>query len=129
MVNGIIQFHHKNSTGLFCYASLRAAGVPLLCDKRGEYQLWQRRFWEHTIRDERDHSHHVDYIHYNPVKHGLVRQVADWPYSSFHRYVRQGLLSDDWADHHLPPILKLANQHFIDGCWVDSPLGNPPLFS
>lgn len=76
---------------------LRATGVPLLRDIRGEYQLWQRRFWEHTIRDERDHRHHVDYIHYNPVKHGLVTQVADWPHSSFHRYVRQGLLSSDWA--------------------------------
>jgi putative transposase len=59
--------------------------------------LWQRRFWEHTIRDESDFSRHVDYIHFNPVKHGLVPRVRDWPHSSFHRYVREGLLPDDWA--------------------------------
>jgi putative transposase len=59
--------------------------------------LWQRRFWEHTIRDETDVERHVDYIHFNPVKHGLVSRVRDWPYSSFHRYVRQGLLPSDWA--------------------------------
>lgn len=56
---------------------------------KGEYALWQRRFWEHTLRDDLDLSQHVDYIHYNPVKHGLVRQVKDWPWSSFHRYVQQ----------------------------------------
>jgi len=64
---------------------------------RGEYTLWQRRFWEHTIRDESDFERHVDYVHYNPVKHSLVPRVKDWPYSSFHRYVRLGLAPDDWA--------------------------------
>jgi putative transposase len=63
----------------------------------GEYTLWQRRFWEHTIRNEDDFARHVDYIHFNPVKHGLVSRVRDWPHSSFHRYVRQGLLPADWA--------------------------------
>ena len=63
----------------------------------GECALWQRRFWEHTILDARDLQCHVDYIHYNPVKHGYVPAVADWPYSSFHRYVNQGLLSNNWA--------------------------------
>jgi putative transposase len=63
----------------------------------GELSLWQRRFWEHTIRDDNDFARHVDYIHFNPVRHGLVSRVRDWPYSSFHRYVRQGLLADDWA--------------------------------
>lgn len=61
--------------------------------------IWQRRFWEHQIRDENDLERHVDYVHYNPVKHGLVNRVIDWPYSSFHRYVRRGLLPEDWADH------------------------------
>jgi len=74
-----------------------AAGVPLERDNRGEYALWQRRFWEHTIRDETDFARHVDYIHYNPIKHGFVSRVSDWPYSSFHRYVRQGILPEDWA--------------------------------
>jgi putative transposase len=59
--------------------------------------LWQRRFWEHTIRDEDDFGRHVDYIHFNPVKHGLVTRVRDWPHSSFHQYIRQGLLPADWA--------------------------------
>jgi putative transposase len=63
----------------------------------GRHALWQRRFWEHTIRNEEDFARHVDYIHYNPVKHGLVSRVCDWPHSSFHTYVRQGLLPEDWA--------------------------------
>jgi putative transposase len=72
-------------------------GVGLSRNVRGEYDLWQRRYWEHTIRDEDDFARHVDYILYNPVKHGLVERVVDWPYSSFHRYVRKGLYSSDWA--------------------------------
>jgi putative transposase len=63
----------------------------------GDLALWQRRFWEHTIRDESDFSRHIDYIHFNPVKHGLVPCVRDWPHSSFHRYVREGPLPDDWG--------------------------------
>lgn len=63
----------------------------------GSLALWQRRFWEHTICDERDFARHVDYIHFNPVKHGMVQRVRDWPHSSFHRYVRDGILPEDWA--------------------------------
>jgi putative transposase len=62
-------------------------------DERG---IWQRRFWEHTIRDDNDFGTHLDYIHVNPVKHGLVSTVADWPYSSFHRYVAQGQYPRSW---------------------------------
>jgi putative transposase len=65
--------------------------------RNGEVALWQRRYWEHTIRDEKDFERHVDYIHYNPMKHGLVARVQDWPHSSFHRYVRDGVLPVDWA--------------------------------
>ena len=65
--------------------------------RKREKGLWQRRFWEHTIRDETDLERHVDYIHFNPVKHGYVKRVVDWPYSSFHRYVRQGVLAADWG--------------------------------
>jgi putative transposase len=72
-------------------------GAPVERNHKGEYALWQRRFWEHTIRDEEDFVRHVDYIHFNPVKHGLMSRVCDWPHSSFHRYVRQGLLPNDWA--------------------------------
>jgi putative transposase len=64
---------------------------------KGERGIWQRRYWEHLIRDEADFSRHVDYIHINPVKHGLVSRVTDWPHSSFHRFVRAGILPKDWA--------------------------------
>ena len=57
---------------------------------RREKGIWQRRYWEHQIRDEDDLGRHVDYIHFNPVKHGLARQVRDWPFSSFHRWVARG---------------------------------------
>ncbi len=59
--------------------------------------VWQRRFWEHTIRDETDLENHFDYIHYNPVKHGLVMRPRDWPWSSFHRWVRAGHYPLDWG--------------------------------
>ena len=62
-----------------------------------EKGIWQRRYWEHLIRDETDLARHVDYVHYNPVKHGLVERVADWPHSSFHRYVNDGILNETWA--------------------------------
>lgn len=65
--------------------------------KRGERGIWQRRFWEHLIRDETDFQRHMDYIHWNPVKHGWVRAVADWPYSSFHRLVRLGTYPGNWG--------------------------------
>jgi putative transposase len=65
--------------------------------KRGERGIWQRRYWEHMIRDDRDLERHVDYIHWNPVKHGWVRRAGDWPHSSFHAYVRRGLYPADWA--------------------------------
>jgi putative transposase len=64
---------------------------------RGEAALWQRRFWEHTIRDRADFNLHMDYIHYNPVKHGLVQSAWEWPWSSFHRYVEQGYYSQAWG--------------------------------
>ena len=62
-----------------------------------EKNIWQRRFWEHTIRDQQDWRKHMDYIHYNPVKHGYVESPADWPYSSFKHNVAKGWYSDDWG--------------------------------
>lgn len=59
---------------------------------KGERGIWQRRYWEHWIRDEGDYTKHVDYIHYNPVKHGYVVQTSDWPYSSIHRYIASGMV-------------------------------------
>src|SRR6266851_3262026 len=73
------------------------SGTPVARHRNGEPALWQRRFWEHTIRDDRDFERHVDYVHFNPVRHGLVVRVCDWPHSSFHGYVRRGLLPQDWG--------------------------------
>jgi putative transposase len=63
---------------------------------KGERGIWQRRYWEHTIRDDEDYARHVDYVHINPLKHGLVSCVADWPHSFFHRYVARGVYAQDW---------------------------------
>nr|WP_141699013.1 transposase [Candidatus Thiosymbion oneisti] len=65
--------------------------------RRHERALWQRRFWEHAIRNENEYEVYMDYIHYNPVKHGWVERVCDWPYSTFHRLVEKGLYPEDWA--------------------------------
>jgi putative transposase len=65
--------------------------------RRGERGIWQRRYWEHLIRDEKDFAIHMDYVHINPVKHGLVTRAVDWPYSTFHRLVEQGVYPKDWA--------------------------------
>jgi len=64
---------------------------------KGERGIWQRRYWEHTIRDDRDYKTHVDYCHINPLKHGLVAAVRDWPFSTFHHYVQAGIYPLDWA--------------------------------
>src|SRR5260221_11193116 len=72
-------------------------GTAIARHRNGEPALWQRRYWEHTIRDDRDFERHVDYVHFNPVRHGFVGRVCDWPHSSFHRYGRHGLLPQAWA--------------------------------
>jgi putative transposase len=65
--------------------------------RKGERGIWQRRFWEHQIRDELDFERHVDYVHFNPVKHGYTARPIDWPHSSIHRFVRDGLISKEWG--------------------------------
>ena len=65
--------------------------------KKHERGIWQRRFWEHAIRDQADFAAHLDYIRHNPVKHGWTQRVADWPHSSFHRYVQLGIYPLEWA--------------------------------
>jgi putative transposase len=65
--------------------------------ERAERGIWQRRFWEHLIRDDADYARHVEYCYINPVKHGIVPRVCDWPHSSFHRDVRAGIFTEDWA--------------------------------
>ena len=76
---------------------LLRSGVNITKDDRGEYNVWQKRFWEHTIRDDRDFEAHVNYVHINPVKHGYVKRAIDWPHSTIHRYVANGVLPPDWA--------------------------------
>ncbi|MGE8361834.1 REP-associated tyrosine transposase [Pseudomonas sp.] len=81
----------------FSRALPAAISVSQSKSRKREKGIWQRRFWEHCIRDDEGLARHVDYIHYNPVKHGLVTQVRDWPYSSFHRYVERGDVPRDWG--------------------------------
>lgn len=64
---------------------------------KGKQAIWQHRFWEHQIRDETDFVRHVEYIHFNPVKHGLVNSPTAWPHSTFHRFVQQGIYPCDWG--------------------------------
>ena len=81
----------------FSRALPRSENISASRASKGERGIWQRRYWEHTIRDERDLAQHMDYIHFNPVKHGLVARVRDWPRSSFHRMVRLGVYPEDWG--------------------------------
>lgn len=74
-----------------------SGSISLSRNLRRESGLWQRRFWEHRIRDERDYRQHLDYLHWNPVRHALVERVADWPWSSYHRLVREGVYPADWG--------------------------------
>ena len=72
-------------------------------ENQHESALWQRRFWEHQIRDETDFTQHMNYVHFNPLKHGLVQRVRDWPHSTFHRSVKQEVYAQDWGlDADLP---------------------------
>lgn len=64
---------------------------------KGERGIWQRRYWEHLIRDDVDLQRHVDYIHFNPVKHGHVARAVDWPWSTIHRDIARGWLTADWG--------------------------------
>jgi putative transposase len=72
--------------------------------RRKERGIWQRRFWEHTIKDDEDYEQHFNYLHYNPVKHGLVRCPRDWPYSTFHRWMKLGVYQPDWGCLDLRPM-------------------------
>jgi putative transposase len=71
--------------------------------KKGERGIWQRRYWEHLIRDEHDYERHVDYIHYNPVKHGYVDHASDWQFSSIHQLISDGIVEKNWGRGMEPP--------------------------
>jgi len=81
---------------------------------KGERGIWQRRFWEHAIRDENDYARHLDYVHINPVKHGWAASVREWPYSTFQRWVEAGVYAPDWAgggvEEDLPTGERLAGK-------------------
>ncbi|MEA5619205.1 transposase [Cronbergia sp. UHCC 0137] len=86
----------KSNFTRLCHAQYKGKISPSRQLKK-EQAVWQRRFWEHQIRDEFDFQQHVDYIHYNPVRHGYVMAPKDWQYSSFHRYVTQSTYTIDWG--------------------------------
>jgi putative transposase len=69
--------------------------------KRGEQAIWQHRYWEHLLQNEVDFEWHINYIHYNPVKHNYVNKPFDWKYSSLHKYVKQGIISDKWGESNI----------------------------
>ena len=88
----------------------RREGVSQSRTRRGERGIWQRRFWEHAIRDEDDYRRHEEYVHFNPVKHGHVTRVVEWPYSSFHRFVRRGVYPADWAGGDDEPGVEIGER-------------------
>ncbi|MGR9043873.1 MAG: REP-associated tyrosine transposase [Gammaproteobacteria bacterium] len=96
----------KRSVSLACADEYRRADWMTASKiKRRESTIWQRRYWEHAIRNETDFSRHIDYIYFNPVKHHLVARVGDWPYSTFHRDVAKGLYPVHWGG--APGLLQL----------------------
>ena len=95
---------HRYATRIRLLKTLFSQKIPAHCRmpnqsqrRRGDLGIWQRRFWEHLIRNEQDLSNHWDYIYYNPFKHGYVTAVKDWPYSSFHRDVTDQIYPLDWG--------------------------------
>jgi putative transposase len=82
-------------------------GLKSTLNERNEKDLWQRRYWEHLIKDEEDWRRHIDYIHYNPVKHGYVERPADWPYSSFKIAMKRDWYEATWGDSEPPNIVMM----------------------
>jgi putative transposase len=82
----------------------KAADANLSRRRRGEQAIWQRRFWEHLIRDNVDFGNHLDYIHLNPVQHGLVSSPSDWPHSTIHEWTARGVYESNWGSSAKPEI-------------------------
>lgn len=87
----------------------KGAAQSISRNRKREQGVWQRRFWEHHIRDEHDLQRHVDYIHYNPCKHGIVQNIEDWPWSTYHKYVEEGV----YQKHHWDDIQNKIGQMFV----------------
>lgn len=90
-------FDHVGCTSCTIPGSHGTSDDQVLRSRRREGRIWQRRFWEHQVRDQTDMLRCLDYLHWNPVKHGHVTAVVDWPYSSFHRYIRLGCYPTGWG--------------------------------
>ena len=86
-----------------CDPALRQVGGDPGSAKSGQ-PIWQHRYWEHLLRDEKDFIHHLEYIHFNPVRHGLAASPAAWPYSSFHAFVKAGIYGEDWGEPEHQPL-------------------------
>ena len=95
--------------GRFSRACPAGEAISASRGRKRERGIWHRRYWEHTLRDGGDYASHVDYIHYNPVKHGHAGRVLDWPHSSFHRFVREGILPCDWGGDVEPRIARAVS--------------------
>lgn len=93
----------KRRVSQACREWLPEAGATASREARRESTLWQRRYWEHVIRDLDDLARPVDYIHANPVRHGYARHTADWPHSTFHAYVQRGIYAPSWGWAEEPP--------------------------
>ncbi|KTD18727.1 Transposase and inactivated derivatives [Legionella lansingensis] len=91
--------------GMFSRQIAPYESISLSRQKKREREIWQRRFWEHCIRNNADYEQHINYIHYNPVKHHYVSSPSRWPYSSIHRFIQSGILPVNWA----------CNDEFHDG--------------
>ena len=102
----------RRFTDLYLASGGKEAPMPSGRKAKRYRGVWQPRFWEHAVRDAEDYKRHLDYIHANPVKHGLVSRVGDWQWSSFHRYVRLGEYDLDWAGHVDLP-------HEVEYLWAD----------
>lgn len=76
-------------------------------ESKAERGIWQRRFWEHQIRNQQDYNQHVDYIHYNPVKHGYVAKPSDWQHSSIHKFIQSGIINENWGSNEPPAINRI----------------------
>ena len=113
-IHMMIQLHETKDTVGPCIQRFKSEFVKLLkhssvviYNQKGEANIWQRRFWEHLIRDESDYRRHLDYIHYNPLKHGLVRDVNDWPFSSYDKFKQMGWYPDNWCQAYICEALDL----------------------
>lgn len=88
---------------------MRESISPIQKNRR-ERSIWQKRFWEHLIRDPLDFEHHVNYIHYNPVKHGYVTHPIDWPFSSIHRFIRKNIIPPYWTYEEPAHLLEFGEK-------------------